>query len=147
MAQVRIATTGEALLPFCKPWSEKRDNAVFATYYDFILFAAACGYRHLKGEHAPQCVSFMAQPYPVPFEYFKTDAQTTFPLVLLLALGAFNRHDVVKDDDRLVKMLEDYSAVGFEVLSRLLAGTTPESFHVELARLLTDTCKDVQKKG
>jgi hypothetical protein len=36
--------------------------------------------------------------------------------------------------------------VGFEVLSRLLAAQRRE-FHVELARLLTDTCKEVQKKG
>jgi dnd system-associated protein 4 len=147
MAQVRIAGTGETLLPFCKPWTERRENAIFSTYYDLILFAAACGFKHLKGKKAPQCVAFMTQPYPVPFEYFKSDSQMTFPLILLLSLGAFKQHDVVKDDDRLVKMLEDYAAVGFEVLAGLLTSTTPESFHIELARLLTDTCKEVQKKG
>ena len=144
MAQVRVPKTAEELLPFCRPWVTKLPNACFATYADLMMFAAGVGFQKLDGKLPPQCRSFVEekQPHPIDFNVFKNPGQQLYPLVLLLGLASIKSHDAVRDEERLVRIVEDYADVGFQELTKKLAATTPEHFHVELAELLLDVAHE-----
>ncbi len=147
MAQVRIPKAIECLLPFCRPWAEKRDNACFATYAELMVFAAGFGFKQLKGAKPPQCAAFIdgRQPYPIDFGVFKSESQRLYPLILMLALAAYKKHEIVREEDRLVKVLEDYAGVGLKGLAEVLANSTPESFHVEMAQLILEASRESLK--
>jgi hypothetical protein len=143
MAQVRVPKAAEEMLPFCRPWSAKLPNACFATYADLMMFAAGVGFQKLGGKSPPQCHSFVEekQPHPIDFSVFKSPGQQLYPLVLLLGLASIKSHDAVRDEERLVRVVENYAAVGFQELSRKLAASTPEHFHVELAQHLLEVAQ------
>ena len=149
MAQVRIPQVAEPLLPFCKPWAGRLANACFSTYAELMIFAAGCGFRDLEGGKAPQCVAFTEgrQPNPIDFGVFKSESQQVYPLLLMLGLATLKKHEAVRDEERLAKMVEDYAAVGLKVLTKLLENSTPEGFHVELAQLLLEACDKPHKKS
>jgi dnd system-associated protein 4 len=141
MAHVRVPKAAEELLPFCRPFPSRTPNACFATYADLMIFAAGLGFQSLAGKPAPQCQHFIEErhPYPIEFSIFKNSGQQLYPLVLLLGIAAIKRHEIVRDEDRLVRIVENYAAVGFDELRRMLAATTPALFHVELAQSLLDS--------
>lgn len=138
MPNVRIPKAAVPLLPFCKPWSGRKSNACFSTYADLIMFAAGLGFRQLRGMPAPSCLAFIEddQPYPIDFSVFKNPGQQLYALVLLLGLVAAKSREVVRDEEQLARIVENYSAMGFKELTEKLSATTPEEFHVELAHLL-----------
>lgn len=140
MAQVRIPKIAEEMLPFCRPWQAKLPNACFATYADLMMFAAGLGFEKMAGKAPPQCQLFVEekQPYPIEFSVFKNPGQQLYPLVLLLGLASIKSHDAVRDEERLVKLVENYAAIGFQELSKKLAAATPDVFHIELAQCLLD---------
>ncbi len=144
MAQVRVPRSAEALLPFCRPWVSRMPNACFATYADLMMFAAGVGFQKLEGKPAPQCHSFVEekQPHPIDFNVFKNPGQQLYPLVLLLGLASIKNHDAVRDEERLVRIIEDHADVGFHDLSKKLNASTPEHFHVELAELLLEVAHE-----
>jgi hypothetical protein len=149
MAQVRIPQAAEPLLLFCRPWSEKVENACFSTYAEMVVFAAGCGFRDLDGSKAPQCIAFIEgrQPYPIDFGVFKSESQQVYPLVLMLVLATLKKHEAVRDEERMCRVLEDYAAAGFKVLVKLLAGSTAEGYHNELAQLLLQASRHGQKRS
>ena len=108
------------------------------------MFAAGIGFQKLNGKAAPQCHSFVEekQPHPIDFSVFKSPGQQLYPLVLLLGLASIKSHDAVRDEERLVRVVENYAAAGFQELSKKLAVSTPEHFHVELAVLLVEVAQD-----
>jgi len=140
MAHVRIPKVAEEMLPFCKPWQGRLSNACFATYADLMMFAAGMGYQKMGAKAPPQCQLFVEekQPYPIEFSVFKHPGQQLYPLVLLLGLASIKSHDAVRDEERLVRVVENYAAIGFQELSKKLAATTPDVFHIELAQCLLD---------
>lgn len=143
MPNVRIPEAARPLLVFCKPWAGRLSNACFNTYADLIMFAAGLGLRNLEGKAAPTCEKFIedSQPYPIDFSVFKSTGQHLYPLVLLLGLISSKSREVVADDEQLVRIVENYSAVGLTALATKLFETTPEEFHVELAQLLIVAAK------
>ena len=132
------------MLPLCRPWPGKLPNACFATYADLMMFAAGVGFQKLDGKSPPQCHSFVEerQPYPIDFGVFKSPGQQLYPLVLLLGLASIKNHDAVRDEERLVRVVENYAAVGFQELTKKLAASTPEHFHVDLAELLLEVAQE-----
>ncbi len=148
MAQVRIPKTAESLLPFCRTWSGRNKNACFATYAEMMVFAAGCGFHFLEGDKPPQCVSFVSnnQPNPIDLMIFKNESQQAYPLILMLALAALKKHEAIRDEERLCKLIEDYGAVGLNELAKRLEMSGADDFHVELARLLQETSRTVLKK-
>lgn len=140
MANIRVPKVAEKLLPFCKPWANPLPNACFRTYADLIMFAAGFGFQQLRGQPVHRCSTFIEneQPYPIDFSVLKNPGQQLYPLVLLLGLAAEKSHEIVRDDERLAKTIENYASVGCEMLVTKLATTTSEEFHVELAQLLLD---------
>lgn len=143
MAQVRVPKAAEELLPFCRPWVAKLPNACFATYADLMMFAAGVGFQKLDGKSPPQCHLFVEekQPHPIDFSVFKSPGQQLYPLVLLLGLASIKSHEAVRDEERLVRVVENYAAVGFQELGKKLAASTPEHFHVELAEYLLEVAQ------
>lgn len=140
MPNVRVPKAAMPLLPFCKPWPSRRSNACFSTYADLIMFAAGVGFRQLHGAVAPSAQVFIEddQPYPIDFSVFKNPGQQLYPLVLLLGLASVKSREVVRDEEQLARIVENYAAAGFKELTEKLSATTPEEFHVELAQLLID---------
>jgi hypothetical protein len=143
MPNVRIPQAAKKLLPFCKPWQSRFQNACFATYADLVMFAVGVGFGELKGARAPECREFIddGQPYPIDFSVFKSPGQQLYPLVLLVGLASAKSREVVRDDEQLTRLIENLAAVGFQKLSNRLAATTPEEFHVELARMLLEVAE------
>lgn len=140
MPNIRIPKAAVTLLPFCRPWPGRMPNACFNTYADLIMFAAGLGFRQLRGTPAPSCHEFIddGQPYPIDFSVFKNPGQQLYQLVLLLGLVTAKGREVVGDEEKLARIVENISALGFKELAKMLAATTPEEFHVELAQLLVD---------
>lgn len=140
MPNVRVPKAAITLLPYCRPWPGKRSNACFGTYADLIMFAAGLGFRRLRGAMAPSARAFIEddQPYPIDFSVFKNPGQQLYPLVLMLGLVSAQSREVVRDEEQLVRIVENYATVGFQELADKLSATTPEEFHVELAQLLVD---------
>jgi dnd system-associated protein 4 len=143
MAQVRVPKNAEALLPFCRPWVAQLPTACFSTYADLMMFAAGVGFQKLDGKLPPQCQLFVEekQPHPIDFSVFKSPGQQLYPLVLLLGLASIKSHNAVRDEERLVRIVENYAAIGFDELRRKLAASTPEHFHVELAEQLLEAAQ------
>jgi hypothetical protein len=108
------------------------------------MFAAGIGFRKMGGKSPPQCHAFIEekQPYPIDFNVFKNPGQQLYPLVLLLGLASTRSHDAVRDEERLVRVVENYAAVGFQELCRKLATSTPEHFHVDLAEHLLEVAQE-----
>lgn len=138
MATVRTPHAATPLLQFCKPYAGRTSNPCFGSYADLMIFAAGVGYNHLKGRQPPPCTTFIedGQPVPIPFEVFKGSNLGLYPFVLLLSLASENSHQAVRDEERLARTVENYANVGLAELQRRLEATTPEEFHVELAKLL-----------
>ena len=136
MSQVRVPATAEPLLPFCRPFHDRRDNAFFESYAEMLVFAAGVGYAKSPQKRPSTCSDFLDQPYPIPTEYFKS--LQLFPIMLLLALAATKDHRVAKDEKRLAAILEDYANLGMRELGAVLKNTTPEEMHVDVARFVVD---------
>ncbi len=143
MPHIRVPEVAEPLLPFCKPWSRRMPTACFNTYADLIIFAAGFGFRELHGTSAPSCHAFIddRQPYPIDLSVFKNSGQQLYPLILLLGLVTAKSREVVRDEEQLARIVENYAAFGLKELVAKLTATTPEEFHVDLAQLLIDAAK------
>jgi hypothetical protein len=137
MSQVRLPLTAEAFLPFCRPWQESRENTVFESYAEMMVFATGLGFQ-MEGPAVPQiCDTFLEHPYPISLDVFKS--QQYFSILLLVGLAVTKDHQVARDEKRLCGLMENFAHLGFSEMKRVLAGTTPEEFHVELAQLLVTT--------
>lgn len=136
MSQVRVPQSASTLLPFCRPWHDRRDNACFESYAEMIVFAAGVGYTTNQQKRPPGCGDFLEQPYPISIDVFKS--LQLFPILLLLGLAVTREHRMARDERRISGLLEDYADLGFREMMKLLNRTTPEEMHIELAQVLVN---------
>lgn len=138
MSSVRIPQSAEPLLPFCRPFAGRRENACFGTYADLVIFAAGYGYSHLSGGAAPGCREFIEgrQPHPIDYGVFRN---SSYPILLLLCIATTQNTAAVRNDDEVIRSLENFAAVGFGALAQKLSQTNPDEFHVELAQLILES--------
>lgn len=138
MSTVRVPVSAEPLLRYCRPSGTRLENACFATYADLIVFAAGFGYAHSHGAAAPACRAFIEerQPHAIDYGVFRNSA---YPLLLLLCIATTKDTNAVRDDEHVIRVLENYAAVGLQALSQKLSESNPDEFHVELAQLLHDS--------
>jgi len=113
-------------------------NACFESYAEFMVFAAALGYKQAKGEIPPRCKDFLDNPYPIDLGIFKS--QQVFPLILLIAMAHQRRYEVARDDEVLCDLVEDYAALGCGEMTELLRLNSSEVFHLVLAELMAHHC-------
>jgi len=137
MSQVRISNSAQAVLPFCRPWHDRRGNTCFESYAEMVVFAAGLGFSKV-GKRKPHCAGdFLSQPYPISVDVFKS--QQLFPIMLLLALAITKNSQIARDEKKICGIFEDYAEVGFLELNKLLSESNPQEFHIELGRLIAET--------
>jgi dnd system-associated protein 4 len=137
MSQVRVSDIAEDLLPFCRPWPEKRGVVCFESYAEMVVFASGLGFS-LSGKKTPSTAKgFLERPNPISIEVFQK--QQLFPIMLLLALAVTGDNQVARDENRVCGIVENYAEVGFKELKRILSESTHEEFHIEVGRLISNT--------
>ena len=122
MASIRIPEAAMELLPFCRRHeSRSGDSSItpcFDTYADLLVFTASLGFREMNGTIPTRSTRFADSPYPIDLAIFKNDRR--YPQLLLIALAASQDRNVVRDEELICKLTEDYAAIGCERLKRLL---------------------------
>lgn len=136
MATIRIPSTAEPLLPYCRNAATCREDACFSNFAEMLVFAASLGFKRHPGK-PPEPKAFLSQPYPVDLNIFKN--QQLFSLILLIGLATAESHAIAQDEEKLCRMLEAYADVGLGELVRLLRENTAEDFVFTLARLCSET--------
>jgi hypothetical protein len=137
MALIRIPKSAEPLLPYCKPYNHRLPNACFETYAEFIVFAAGYGFYKNSSSGNSLVTEFLDQPYPIDMAIFKN--QDLFPLIIFLGIALVGNRAIIKQEDALARITENYTDTGCRELLILLKQSTPESFHLELSTLIQET--------
>ncbi len=137
MALIRIPKSAEPLMAYCRPYHDRLQNVCFETYAEFMIFAASYGF-YKTGPSGNQPVSnFMEQPYPIDMAIFKN--QNLFPFIIFLGIALTGGRDIIKQEELLARIVENYADAGCRDLVTLLKKSIPESFHLELATLIQET--------
>ncbi|PWU19861.1 MAG: hypothetical protein C5B50_05375 [Verrucomicrobia bacterium] len=143
MPAIRLATSAETLVPFCRRSDEPAENACFDTYADMVVFAASCGFDRLHGRKPQDTKEFLSNIYPIDLAVFKN--QGLFPNLLLIGLATERNADIARDEDRLCRLVESFADVGLKYLSHELTACTPARLHLELACLLCKKAEDIHE--
>lgn len=139
MASIRIPESAIDLLPLCRRYDGNNSDPLitpcFDTYADLLVFAASFGFREMSGALPNRTTRFADSPYPIDLAIFKNDRR--YPQLLLIALAASQDRNVVRDEDLICKLTEDYAAFGCERIKRLL-DASPGLAHVTIAQRIAE---------
>lgn len=75
----------------------------------------------------------LEKPYPIDFQIFKNDRR--YPPLLIVALAASNDQNVVRDEESICKLAEDFSAGGCQNLKMLADKGLPGMMHLAIAEI------------
>lgn len=139
MAVIRVPEEAKPLLPLCRKHdlapAEQDSPTCFDTYADLLVFAAAYGFAELGGRPPVRKKSdFLERPNPIDLSIFKTDRR--YPQLLLIALATAKDQNVVRNEDDICRVTEDYAAVGCERIVR--SSTAAGSLTFTIARALIE---------
>jgi dnd system-associated protein 4 len=141
MATIRIPQEASHLLPLCRSHSgdthDRPEQICFETYADLMVFAAALGYEEMGGKLPMRETRFLDRPNPIDLQTFKNDRR--YPPILLIALAASKDRAVVRDEDLLCKIAEDFAAVGCERLKKAVDRGVPGGWHLAIAKRLANS--------
>lgn len=139
MAVIRVPQEALALLPLCRKHergpAEPAAPPCFETYADLIVFAASCGFADMHGKAPVRKTKFLDRPNPIDLAIFKSDRR--YPQILLISLAASKDQNVVRDEDTMCRLVEDFAGVGCARIARSLNGAPGLSSHLAVAGLLT----------
>jgi len=139
MPHIRIPEAAKPFLPLCRRREASgtdTEHVCFDSYADLIVFAAALGFDAMGGRPPMRDTRFVTQPNPIDFQIFKDDRR--YPQLLLIALAASRDQAVIRDEELLCRMAEDFAAVWCERLKEVVDATTPGSWHLAIAKRLTE---------
>lgn len=139
MSQVRVSSSAEELLPFCRPWQEKKGVVCFESYAEMVVFASGIGFSLVGKKKPAKAKGFLEKPYPIGIEVFQREGKSLYPIMLLIALAVTRDNQVARNEKAVCGLIEDYSEVGFKKLLEILSESTAQEFHIELARLIAET--------
>lgn len=145
MPVIRVPVEAKPLLSLCRKHelgpSELAGPQCFETYADLMVFAAAYGFSELRG-HAPirKKSDFLERPNPIDLSVFKNDRR--YPQLLLIALATSKEKDVVRDEELICHLVEDYASVGCLRLSKATDQAFALSSHLILAQTLVEQALD-----
>jgi dnd system-associated protein 4 len=133
MATIRIPKELKPLLPLCRSYTGHRQEdkaaAPFETFADLMVFAAAAGFHHLHGAPPKKpCADFLDQPNPIDFSIFKSDSR--HPILLLIALATSKDKDVVREEEVICRLTEDFAKAGAAYLGKYSGGNIAQSLLV-----------------
>jgi len=143
MATIRIPEAAKPLLPLCRrreSTPSDTEQICFESYADLVVFAAALGFEAMGGRLPNRETRFLTQPNPIDFPIFKDDRR--YPQLLLIALAASRDRAVIRDEEMLCRVAEDFAAVGCERLKALVDASTHGSWHLAIAKRLTEGASD-----
>jgi dnd system-associated protein 4 len=145
MPVIRVPIEAKPLLRLCRKHelgpSEQPGPQCFETYADLMVFAAAYGFSELNG-HAPirKKSEFLERPNPIDLSVFKNDRR--YPQLLLIALATSKDQNVVRDEELICHLVEDYASVGCFRLSKATDQAFAPSAHLLLAQTLAEQPSD-----
>ena len=138
MATIRVPQEAQALLSLCRKHergpTEPEVPACFETYADLMVFAAAFGFSEMNGKPPIRKSKFLERPNAIDLGIFKTDRR--FPQILLMALATSRDQNVVRDEETICRLIEDFAAVGCSHIGRTLAAKPGTPPHLAIASLL-----------
>jgi dnd system-associated protein 4 len=140
MARIRIPIEAQPLLRFCDRNEPHEDNACFSTNADMVIFAAGYGFHRLGKQPPSGCSAFLSSPEPIDLDVFRN--RQLFPLILLLGMTVAGNYEIARQEERLATLMENYAAAGFAALAKKLENSTPQEFHIDMARLLEEAAED-----
>jgi dnd system-associated protein 4 len=146
MAVIRVPEEAKPLLRLCRKHdlapTEIEAKPCFETYADLMVFAASYGFSELGGKppQRKQAVKFLDRPNPIDLSIFKTDKR--YPQILLIALATSKDQKIVRDEELICKLIEDYVASGCQKLVRIIGKDGAGREHIELATVLSDVGDD-----
>lgn len=132
MSTIRVPTSLQRLLPFCRKLDNARSDAPFATYADLVCFSACFGFFKRDSVAPQRADSFLSSPYPIEFSVFRDRCSDQVFVVVLASAGSA---DVLHDEGAMCAILEDFASLGGEELSRMIEERGEESLLPELAAL------------
>ncbi len=148
MAVIRVPVEAKPLLPLCRKHdlgpSEQAGPQCFETYADLMVFAAAYGFSELNGKPPVRKKSeFLERPNPIDLSIFKNDRR--FPQMLLIALATSRDQNVVRDEETICRLVEDFAAVGCGRLGARFQQAKQECAHLVLTSIIGEA--DLETSG
>jgi hypothetical protein len=138
MANIRVPVEAKTLLPLCRKHEQLPGDPelpiCFDTYADLIVFCAAYGFSELDGRIPERKTKFLDRPNPIDLAIFKTDRR--FPQILLIALAASGDKNVVRDEETMSCLIEDFTAVGCERIAKSITLALASSPHLSIGEIL-----------
>jgi hypothetical protein len=107
-----------------------------------MVFAASYGFSELGGKPPlrKQAIKFLERPNPIDLSIFKTDKR--YPQILLIALATSKDQNIVRDEELICKLIEDYAAAGCQKLANSINEQGSSSEHLGIATLIAEANED-----
>ena len=137
MALIHIPKSAEQLLPYCKPYQNRLQNACFETYAELMIFTAGYGFHKIVSSGKQPVLEFIDQPYPIDMDIFKN--LNLFPFIIFLGIALTGGREIIKQEESLARIIENYADAGCRELNILLKKSIQESFHLDLATIIQET--------
>jgi hypothetical protein len=145
MAAIHVPQEAQSLLALCRKHecgpTEQAGPSCFETYADLIVFAASYGFAELNGRAPNRKTKFLERPNPIDLGVFKNDKR--YPQLLLMALATSKDRNVVRDEETICRLVEDFASVGCSRLTQAIESASGEGRHLAIAKVLVQT-SDVQ---
>lgn len=148
MPVIRVPIEAKPLLALCRKHelapSEMAGPQCFETYADLIVFAAAYGFAELSGRPPSRKKQvFLERPNPIDLNLFKNDRR--YPQLLLIALATSRDTNVVREEELICHLVEDFAAIGCLHLSKAANHKSSLSSHLILAQTLVERELDLSE--
>jgi hypothetical protein len=138
MAAIHVPQEAQSLLALCRKHecgpTEQAGPACFETYADLIVFAASFGFAELNGRAPNRKTKFLERPNPIDLGVFKNDKR--YPQLLLIALATSKDRNVVRDEETICRLIEDFASVGCSRLTQAIEAVSGNGRHLPIANIL-----------
>ena len=141
MAVIRVPEEAKPLLSLCRKHecgpTEQAGPPCFETYADLIVFAASYGFAEMNGRAPNRKSKFLDRPNPIDLSIFKTDKR--YPQILMIALATSNDQNIVRDEETICRLIEDFAAFGSSLLDTHFKRNASANTIICLAQTLVES--------
>jgi hypothetical protein len=138
MAVIRVPEEAKPLLHLCRKHecgpTEQAGPPCFETYADLIVFAASYGFAEMNGKAPNRKSKFLDRPNPIELGIFKNDKR--YPQILMIALATSRDQAVVRDEEIICRLIEDFTSVGCNRMNAELRQSANVAPTLVIARIL-----------
>lgn len=137
MPFIHVPQEAQSLLTLCRKHecgpTEQSGPPCFETYADLIVFAASYGFSEMNGRLPKRKSAFLERPNPIDLGVFKNDKR--YPQLLMIVLACSKDRNVVRDEETLCRLIEDFASIGCSGLSRIIESASGVGRHLSIAKL------------